>query len=71
VHDDLFEPGVDEDVELDLDHGQHPIERHPDGRADDAGLGERGIDDPVLAELIQQSRGDAEDAAGLRYVLPQ
>ncbi len=41
----------------------------PDGGAEDAGLGERGVDDPVLAEVLLQAVGDPEDAAELADVL--
>ncbi len=35
---------------------------------DDARLGERGVDDPIRAELVLQSVGDAEHSAELADV---
>ena len=43
----------------------------PIAAADDPGLGQRGVDDAVLAERVQQSGGDPEDATGLRDVLAE
>src|SRR6185295_12082465 len=37
--------------------------------ADDAGLGQRRVDDPVIAEVLLQTVGDPEDAAELADVL--
>ena len=61
--------GIDEAVELDLAHRPVAAQRQPDRGADDAGLGERGVDDPVLAEVLLQAVGDPEDAAELADVL--
>jgi hypothetical protein len=66
---DLVERRVDEAVELDLAHGPVAAHRQADGRADDAGLGERGVDDPARAEVALQVLGDAEDAAERADVL--
>ena len=41
----------------------------PDRGAEDAGLRERRVDDPVLAEVLLQAVGDPEDAAELADVL--
>jgi hypothetical protein len=68
--DDLVVGGVDEAVELDLDHRAVAAHRHADRGADDAGLGERAVDDAVLAEVLLQTVGDPEDAAELADVLP-
>ena len=62
---------MDEVGELDLGDRQQAVERHPDRDADDAGLGERGVDDPMLAELRHPAVGDAEDAAAGADVLAQ
>lgn len=59
--DDLVEGRVDEAVELDLADGAVAAQRHADRGADDAGLGERAVDDAVLAEVLLQALGDAED----------
>jgi hypothetical protein len=67
--DDLVERGVDEPVELDLHDGTVAAQRHTDGGADDAGLGQRGVDDPVLAEVLLQVLGDPEHATELADVL--
>ena len=49
--------------ELDLDHRLDAASRQADRAADDVGLGERRVVDPVAAELLLQSPGDLEDAA--------
>ena len=66
---DLVEGRVDEAVELDL--ADRPVAAHgkADGGADDAGLGERGVDHALLAEVLLQPVGDPEDAAELADVL--
>ena len=48
---DLVEAGEDEAVELDLADRAVAAHREPDRGADDAGLGERGVEHAVLAEL--------------------
>ena len=67
--DDLVVGRVDEAVELDLDDRAVAAHRHADRGADDAGLGERAVDDAVLAEVLLQAVGDPEDAAELADVL--
>ncbi len=67
--DDLVVGRVDEAVELDLDDRPVAAHRHADRGADDAGLGQRAVDDAVLAEVLLQSVGDPEDAAELADVL--
>ncbi len=67
--DDLVEPRVDETVELDLTDRSVSTQRQADGRADDAGLGQGRVDDPVLAEVLLQTVGHAEHATELADVL--
>ena len=67
--DDLVVRRVDEAVELDLDDRPVAAQRHADRGADDAGLRQRAVDDPVLAEVLLQAVGDPEDAAELADVL--
>ena len=67
--DDLVVRRVDEAVELDLADRPVAAQGQADRRADDAGLGERGVDDAVLAEVLLQAVGDPEDAAELADVL--
>ena len=62
---DLVERGEHEAVELDLADRPVAAQREPDRGADDAGLGERGVHHPVLAEVLLQPVGDAEHAAEL------
>ena len=69
--DDLVVRGEDEVGELDLGDGHEAVERHADGGADDAALGERRVDDAVVAELVAEPLRDAEDAADLADVLAQ
>ena len=66
--DDLVEGRVDEAVELDLDDRAVAAHRETDGRTDDAGLGQRWVDD-ALAELALEAVGEAEDAAEVTDVL--
>ncbi len=70
VHD-LIEGRIDVVTELDLRHRAQPIEGHPDGRADDSRLGERGVDAAILPELFLQADGGAEHAAEAADVLAQ
>src|SRR5262249_1446397 len=65
---DLVVRGEDEVRELDLGHGDEPVEGHADRAADDAALRERRVDDTIVAELVEEPLGDAEDAAGLAPV---
>ncbi|GAA3308323.1 hypothetical protein GCM10020219_009380 [Nonomuraea dietziae] len=69
LRDDLVGGGEDEPVELDLADGPVAPQCQADRGADDARLGERGVDDAVLAEVLLQTVGDAEDAAELADVL--
>src|SRR5690606_19493884 len=54
-----------------LGHGHEAVERHADRRAEDAALGERRVDDAVVAELVPKALGDAEDAADAPDVLAE
>lgn len=63
VRGDLLEGGVREGVELHFHHGPEAAHRHADGQSDDAGLGQRGVEAPLLAEVACQSVGDPEDTA--------
>jgi hypothetical protein len=67
--DDLVVRGVDEAVELDLADWSVAAHRQTDSRTEDARLRQRGVDDPVLAEVLLQAVGDPEDAAELADVL--
>ena len=67
--DDLVVRREDEPVELDLADRPVAADGQADRGADDAGLGQRGVDDPVLAEVLLQAVGDPEDAAELADVL--
>jgi hypothetical protein len=65
---DLVVGRVDEAVELDLTDRPVPSDRQADGGADDARLGQRRVDHPLLAEVLLQPVGDPEDAAELADV---
>ena len=67
--DDLVERRVHEAVELDLADRPVAAQREPDRGAHDAGLGQRGVDDAALAEVLLQPVGDPEHAAELAHVL--
>lgn len=69
LRDDLVVRREDESVELDLHHRAVAAQGEADRGADDARLGERGVDDPVLAEVLLESVGDPEDTAELADVL--
>jgi hypothetical protein len=71
VRRDLLERRVGERVELHLDHRAEAVHRHADGHADDAGLGQRGVEAAVRAELRRQAVGDPEDAAQCADVLAE
>ena len=66
---DLVVRRVDEAVELDLADRPVAADGQADRGADDAGLGQRGVDHPLLAEVLLQAVGDPEDAAELADVL--
>ena len=67
----LIERRVDEVGELDLRDREQPVERHADRDPDDAGLCERRVDDPLLAELGHPPVGDPEHAAPRADVFAQ
>ncbi len=67
--DDLVEGRENKPVELDFAHRPVAPEREPDRGTDDAGLGERGVEHSVLAEVLLQAVRDPEDAAELADVL--
>ena len=55
-----------EEAEVDghyLDHRVESAHGRTDGRADNAGLSDRGVEHAFLAELLQQPRGDGVGAA--------
>ena len=60
---DHVEGARDEVDELHLGHGPHPHHRGPDRGADDGGLGDRRVDDALLAELGDEAVGHLEGAA--------
>ncbi len=68
---DLFEGGVGERVELHLDDGTVAGQAHADREPDDARLGERRVEAPVVTELLRQTVGDAEHAAERADVLTE
>ena len=61
--DDLIETARDEVGELHLGNRPVAAQRGADADADDRRLGDRGVDDAHLAELVGQPLGDAECAA--------
>ena len=67
--DDLVEGGVHEPVELDLAHRSVAAHGKADGRTDDAGLGQRRVDHPAVAEVTLEPLGDPEHAPELADVL--
>ena len=69
--DDLIEGRKDEVGELDLRHRAQAVERHADRGADDAGLGQRRVDDALGSELVVQAGGGTEHPAELADVLAE
>ena len=67
----LVEGRVDEVGELDLGDRPEAVDGRADRGADDHRLGERRVDDPVVAELAPEPVGRQEDAALLADVLAQ
>jgi len=63
VRDDLLEGGVGEGVELHLDDRFEAGHGHADGEADDARLGQGGVEAPGGAEVAGQPVGHSEDPA--------
>ena len=62
---------VGESEELHLGDGNHAGDGQADGRSCDGPFGKWHVDDPVLAELFEESLGDPEDTAGAGDVLAQ
>src|SRR6202140_5020284 len=60
---DLVEGAADEVHELKFGDGAHAGERRSEGRAHDGGLGNRGVDDALGAEAVDETVGDFEGAA--------
>ena len=69
VGDQLVEARIRERVVLHLADRLPARHAEPDRAAEDPGLGERRVDAAVLAELVAQPGGRAEDAAGAADVL--
>src|SRR5919108_1459728 len=69
--DDLVESRVDETVELDLRDRMEALERQADRDAHDARLGERRIEDALLAEFFLESVCDPKDAAQASHVFSE
>jgi hypothetical protein len=67
--DDVVERRIDEPIELDLHDGPVAPQRQPDRRPHDPRLGQRRVDDPVLAEVLLQALGHPEHPAELADVL--
>src|SRR6056297_508736 len=65
---DQIEGGVDEAHELNLGDGAEAVGGHADGGTDDARLRQRRVDHAVVAELVVEALGRAEDAAVLAHV---
>ena len=61
---------VGEPHELDLGDGSKTGHRQAEGGADDSRLGHRRVHHPLLAETLDKTVGDAEDASGAAHVLP-
>ena len=70
LRNDLVVGGIDEPVELDLDHGPVAPHRHPDRGAHDPRLGQRAVHHPICPEVLLQAVGDPEDPAEDTDVLP-
>src|SRR6202521_1730366 len=68
---DLVEALGAESEKLYLRHRHHPRQGEADGRADDAGLGERGVDHPGAAEALHQPARRPKDAAQLALIEPE
>ena len=67
--DDLADAGPDEVGELYLRDGPHALHCRPQGDAGDGRLGQRGVDDPLFAEGVEEAVCREEDAAPGRDVL--
>src|SRR5262245_20093855 len=67
---DLMEGLVAKPEKLDLTHRLQAVQRHANRRAYDASLGQRGIDHPIGAELVQQTFSHPKDPAIYPDILP-
>ena len=67
--DDLVHADAGEVDEHDLGHGHEAGERGAEGGADDRGLGDRGVDQALPAELVEEALRDGHGAAELPDVL--
>ena len=70
VVDQLVRGDSDEVHDHDLGHRQQPVHRGTDGRTDDRGLRDRGVQYPVVPVLCRQPRGRA-GCAGIGDVLTE
>ena len=61
----------EEVAEHDLDDGAQPLDGGAEGGARERELGDRRVDDAVVAEAVDQSRGGVEDAARLDVLADQ
>ncbi len=68
---DLVVGGIHVVGELDLDARPQAVGRHPDRRADDAGLVDRGVEAAVVAEPLLQPERAAEHPAEVADVLAE
>src|SRR5712664_4222069 len=68
---DLVETLGAEAEKLYLRHGHHPSQGEAEGRADDAGLGERGVDHTGAAKALHEPARRPKDAAQLAHVEPE
>ena len=71
MRNDLVKGGVHEPGELNLRDRFQPVGRHPDGRPDDTRLGKRGVEHPILAELVVEALRGPENAAVLAHVFAE
>src|SRR5207248_10609541 len=68
---DLVEPLVGEAEELDLGNRDQAADREPERAAQDGALRERGVDDALRPEALQQPLRGPEDAAQPAHVEPE
>jgi len=71
VIDDLVIGRIGEAEELDLGHGAHTGNRHPESGSDDPRLGHRSIENPTTPMTLEQPVGDSEHTTGTPDVLSQ
>src|ERR1700686_67342 len=68
---DLVETLGAEAEKLYLRHRHHPRQGEAERRADDAGLGQRSVDDPIATEAIDEPARRPKDAAQLAHIEPE